>query len=135
MKPNLLIVILALFGFSAQAQITNIWQGGHPSHESDWNAATNWSLGEVPNHTHDVVIPNSSIFPVLTGKTVELNSLQMQSGAELTLKNGARIALPTSVLFAQATIYWDNQTRSFQRRSRLCKAVKYLFPCSQRVPH
>jgi len=107
MKPNFLTVIFILLGLSAQAQTTNTWLGGHPGQENDWLTAANWSLGEVPDATHDAVIPNGSISPILVGKTVEVNSLQMQPGAELMLKDDARIALPTSVLFAQATIYWD----------------------------
>lgn len=114
MKSNFLTVIFLLFCLFAQAQTTtNTWQGGTSGHENDWNTAANWSLGEVPQATHDVVIPSASNFPVLAGKTVEINSLQMQAGAELTLKDEARIALPSSVLFAQATIFWDAKLGRF----------------------
>lgn len=113
MKANLFVFLFALVGFFAQAQTTNTWLGGHRGHESDWNTAANWSLGEVPQVTHDVVIRSVSTFPVLASKTVEINSLQMLPGAELTLRDGAHIALPTSVLFAQATICWDAKLERF----------------------
>lgn len=113
MKSNFFAITFILSGLFANAQTANTWKGGTPGHENDWNIAANWSLGEVPNATHDVVIPNDGIFPVLAGKTVEINSLQMQPGAELTLKGDARVALPTSVLFAQATICWDARLGRF----------------------
>jgi hypothetical protein len=114
MKSNFLTAIFILLGLFAQSQTINTWQGGYPSHENDWNTAANWSLREVPNQTHEVVIPDMGTdarhIPMLADATVEINSLKILPGAQLILKNGARISLPTSTVFAPIVKgYWDDK--------------------------
>lgn len=79
------------------AQITNTWIGGCPGHETDYNFYKNWSTNQVPDWSSDVVIPNkfsdNQYFPVIAGEYVEVNSLYIHAGAELTIKENAYMAV------------------------------------------
>ena len=80
---------------SLQAQTTNVWKGGFPGHETDWNHNRNWSLGKTPDVFDRVTIPNVSTstlkYPVIKNGEIEIQSLEIESGASLTLLNSARI--------------------------------------------
>ncbi len=89
------ILLFAASFSSLQAQTTNIWKGGFPGHETDWKHGRNWSLGRTPDVFDRVVIPDVSTstrrFPaILSGETSVL-SLEIQSGASLTLHQSVRI--------------------------------------------
>ena len=77
------------------AQTTNTWRGGAPGHASDWHYYKNWSLGRVPDEFQRVVIPDVSSttlrYPVLRSGEVEVNSLEIQPNASLTLTGSARL--------------------------------------------
>lgn len=63
---------------------TNTWTGAG---SSDWNAATNWSMGVVPGVAINAVIPAGSIpYPVLTASAT-VNNLTIGSGASITIGN------------------------------------------------
>ena len=67
----------------------NIWKTGNPT--TDWNTASNWSLGLVPGCTPPVnaIIPTGAIpYPVIntTGNTAA--NLIIQNGATLTINPG-----------------------------------------------
>ncbi|HLP51378.1 MAG TPA: glycine-rich protein, partial [Chitinophagales bacterium] len=70
--------VLAVVGSHAQ---TNTWTG---SLDNDWHKTCNWSLNQLPACSHDVVIPNTTNKPRITGvahsRTIEV---QYTSGAHL----------------------------------------------------
>jgi len=69
----------------------------------------------VPDWTQDVLIPNLSSstrpYPVLTGMSVEINVLQVQSGASLRIKEGAVLLLPEGFFIQAGTIRGFLDTR------------------------
>ena len=80
---------------SLQAQTTNVWKGGVPGHESDWNHYKNWSLGKTPGVFDCVIIPDVSStsrkYPIVKAGEIEVLSIEVQSGASLILLHPARI--------------------------------------------
>ncbi len=80
---------------SLQAQTTNVWKGGFPGHETDWNHNRNWSLGKTPDVFDRVIIPDVSTstlkYPIFKEGEIELQSLEIRAGASLTLLRSARI--------------------------------------------
>lgn len=91
-------LFLALFFVlnTASAQIENVWVGGKPGRPIDWNVAANWSLQQVPNEFHDVLIPNTSTttfsYPVIFNE-VEINSLRIERGAKLVILETGKLQL------------------------------------------
>jgi hypothetical protein len=88
-----------LFGFqtSLSAQKTATWKGGQAGRSSDWNCASNWKEGRVPDEFSSVVIPDISTstfsFPIIEKGEVEIWSLQCLTGAHLTVSNKARLII------------------------------------------
>ncbi len=80
---------------SLQAQTTNVWKGGFPGHETDWNQNRNWSLGKTPGVFDRVIIPDVSSstqkYPIIKEGEIEVQSLEVRAGASLTLLRSARI--------------------------------------------
>jgi len=68
------VFILIFFLQKSFAQ-TNTWTGAV---DNDWHRACNWSLNQIPTCSHDVVIPNASNSPIITGiahsKTINIQS-------------------------------------------------------------
>lgn len=97
MKPILFFsFLLLLANFSSlQAQTTNVWKGGFPGHETDWNQHKNWSLGKTPDVFDRVIIPDVSTstlkYPIVEQGDIEVQSVEIRSGASLTLLRPARI--------------------------------------------
>lgn len=94
---NAILSVALLFALNqANAQIQNVWVGGMPGRPIDWDVAANWSLQIVPNEFHDVVIPNTSTttfsYPVID-YDVEINSLQIKSGAKLVILETGKLHL------------------------------------------
>ena len=89
--------ITLLFGFQSSlfAQKTATWKGGTPGKPSEWFCATNWEEGRVPNEFSAVIIPDvsTSTFsdPILNGGEVEIQSLEVHSGASLKIGKNARL--------------------------------------------
>lgn len=55
MKKSLVVtVLLILINFSIYAQRTATWKGGQAGRSSDWNCATNWKEGRVPDEFSNV---------------------------------------------------------------------------------
>ena len=70
----------------------NIWKGGTPGSETDWNQPKNWSQNHIPDWTDDaVVIPNvmyqSGVFPVISSKVPDIAYLSIEGGAHLTIES------------------------------------------------
>ena len=80
---------------SLQGQTTNVWKGGFPGHETDWNQNRNWSLGKTPSVFDHVIIKDVSTstlkYPVVAEGEIDVLSLEIQAGASLTLLRSARI--------------------------------------------
>jgi hypothetical protein len=97
MKNSIFFALIAMLvtTVSANAQITNVWEGGFPGRENDWNCPKNWSLGKTPDVFDYVIIPDVSTttrrYPVVSAAEVEVASLEVQPGATLTLGKYARI--------------------------------------------
>lgn len=89
------ICFFALFSINLSAQKTNVWNGGFPGHENDWYFSKNWSLGETPDVFDNVVIPDVSTktnrYPIVAFGQVEVQKIEIQSGASLTLYRAAGI--------------------------------------------
>ncbi|MEQ8240232.1 MAG: hypothetical protein RIA69_13520, partial [Cyclobacteriaceae bacterium] len=58
---------------------------------SDWDNASNWN-GDVPNSTTDVLIPLTSINPIVSG-TATVDNIEIQAGANVTVNSGAALAI------------------------------------------
>ena len=99
MKKAFFFAAIALFSFGFQsalhAQKTATWKGGAPGHETDWHFYKNWSLGQAPGEFDRVVVQDVSTstrhYSVVRSGEVEVLSLEIQSGASLTLLSGARL--------------------------------------------
>ncbi len=96
MKSLCIIPVLSLlFTGALSAQITNSWKGGTPGHETDWYYFKNWSLNKVPDAFDRVVIADVSTktnrYPVISSGVVEVLSVEIHSGASLTLLPGAQL--------------------------------------------
>jgi hypothetical protein len=80
---------------SLQAQTTNVWKGGFPGHETDWNQNRNWSRGKTPDVFDRVIIPDVSTstlkYPVVMEGDIEVLSLEIQAGASLTVLRSAHV--------------------------------------------
>lgn len=89
---TIFILILSLMAIQSFSQITAIWKGKIPGHESDWNWPGNWSNNRLPDDFTDVFIPVDNTFtanyPVIKSGSVEINSLTMHADASLILKTG-----------------------------------------------
>jgi len=83
--------------FSLSAQITNTWIGGSAGNESNWECYKNWSQGEVPDWSSDVVIPDvesgSGDYPVIKQGELEVNSLFIHSAASLEIESEASLVV------------------------------------------
>ncbi len=131
MRNTFFILFLLAIGWSAQAQSRcsdynthsiNIWQGGQPGQEANWHLAANWSLDRVPDWTHDVLIPDMSTtarpYPVIRHGVAEANSIQLQSGAQLTIADTSSLRLPEGTLADATTLQGYLDTR-FERLAGL----------------
>ena len=89
------LCFFTLFSITLPAQITNVWKGGSPGHENDWHYYKNWSLGKTPDVFDAVIIPDVSTttnrYPVVSSGQIEVQSLDIQSGASLQLCRSASI--------------------------------------------
>lgn len=92
---TLIIFLLTLSSSILIAQKSVIWLGGTPGNETSWNEPGNWSDHHVPNEFSDVYIPDvsTSTFsnPTIKDGIIELNSLQIESTAKLTIQKMAKL--------------------------------------------
>jgi len=84
---------------SLNAQKTATWKGGTPGRCTDWNCASNWKEGLVPNEFSDVVIPvlatSTFCYPVIEAENYEVASLVVHPGAALKVLGSALLATNT----------------------------------------
>jgi len=87
MRNSILFVLLTLSLTSLKAQ--NIWCGGTPGNETNWNIAKNWSENRVPDWTKEVIIPDvstcSGYYPIIDSEVELIAYLEIQSNACLTI--------------------------------------------------
>lgn len=92
---SLVILLTQIAPQTAAAQIANTWKGGTPGQETNWACSKNWSLGRIPDAFDNVSIPDITTsarkFPVIQSGLVEINQLDIQSNATLTIQGKVRI--------------------------------------------
>lgn len=93
---NLIVLLIVLITQSLNSvEAQNIWIGGTPGLETNWNIARNWSENRVPDWTEEVIIADvstiSGYFPVIDSEVEPIAHLEVQSNAHLTIK-------PTGIL-------------------------------------
>jgi hypothetical protein len=77
--------------FTSHAFTQTTWNG---STSTDWNTATNWSPASIPTATDDVVIPSASANqPVISTKDAVAQTVEVQSGATLTIQSTGTLAV------------------------------------------
>ena len=111
MKTSILpLAALIAFFFAPQtnlsAQKIATWKGGQPGHRlvqiavcpsrpTEWTCAKNWLENRVPNEFSAVIIPDCSTTtfsnPILKKGEVEIYSLEIHSGAKLSIGKNARL--------------------------------------------
>lgn len=84
-------------GISLFAQNINTWKGGTPGKENKWDEPRNWSKNQVPDEFSDVIIPDVSTstfsYPIIEEAIIELNSIMVQSTANLTIESTATLVI------------------------------------------
>ncbi|MBC7774357.1 MAG: hypothetical protein H7246_02880 [Phycisphaerae bacterium] len=105
-EPIYLINMKKLFAFfallcliypTAQAQKTATWKGGTPGRNTEWNCATNWKEGRIPDEFSNVIIPDVSTstfsYPIIYEGVIEIFSLQCAPSARLNTLSKAHIIM------------------------------------------
>lgn len=76
-----MLILMCLIATTSFAQVTSLWRGNTPGHESKWDCPSNWSNNRVPDEFTDVIIQvdNSAKhkYPVLQMQETEINSLSI----------------------------------------------------------
>src|SRR5439155_332438 len=98
----------------SQAQMTftdgDITWTGNVS--TDWSTAGNWSTNSVPAATDKAIIPaGRARYPVLSGTKKSVGSLQIDSGASLTVSadlNLSRVASSSDSVVISGTLDWTS---------------------------
>ena len=79
---------------------------------TDWNTASNWSAGTVPNSTTLVAIATGKTAIISNGQTAFANNIAMASGAILTNKSGGSLtvaAINSTTAIALTSASLDNE--------------------------
>ncbi len=100
MKTPIIILTSFLFVFltNTNSIAQNYWLGGFPGQETEWNQPRNWSENRVPDLSQDaIIIPNvsteSGYFPVLKNEVPSIASLEIQSGASLSILKEGKLSI------------------------------------------
>ena len=95
MKTRLVLLLSLMTAVTLSAQVE--WQGGFPGRESDWFCAGNWSDNRIPDDLDNVVIPDCStrgdFYPVIRKRSARVQSLEILSGAALTIDRSAHLTV------------------------------------------
>lgn len=122
-------ILSILFLTKSFCQIENIWLGGSPGHENDWNYHKNWSKNKVPNEFNNVVIRDTRsttfVYPVINKGNVIINSLEMHPGTELHLKPKATLTVLDDS-FAILNEYQIKQNKRIIKIEENC--TKFIIP-------
>ena len=79
----------------------HIWVGGTAGYETDWNTAANWLPQTVPGDTTDVIINEGAPYPVISSDA-EVNSIELNGAAELSVASGASLTIKTGQELSEA---------------------------------
>ncbi|MCB0548506.1 MAG: hypothetical protein KDD19_13070 [Phaeodactylibacter sp.] len=86
---NLFAVIGILLATCHSVEAQNVWRGGKPGQEKNWNTPGNWSKNRVPDIDDIVLIPNTEsrggFYPVITEEVGPIYYLEVQGGATLSI--------------------------------------------------
>lgn len=91
------ITLLCFFLYGQlNAQVETVWLGGSPGHETDWAYYKNWSTGQIPDWSSDVIIPDKSSYyhdhyPEISKGAFEINSLSIQGNAKLFIAENSQL--------------------------------------------
>ncbi|MBD2757262.1 beta strand repeat-containing protein [Spirosoma validum] len=108
-RSLLLGLLLLLVGLRAEAQKT--WTGG----TTNWNTASNWNPAGVPTAADNVVIPSAPANDPIVSTTVVANSVEVQSGASLSITSGGRLLVDQSKpISGSLTAFYNSGTLSNQ---------------------
>ena len=81
------------------AQDKMVWKGGTPGQENNWFCAKNWIPQGLPNEFSDVIIPGvtttSFSSPIINTGLVEVNTIHLISGGNLTIEENAQLLVYT----------------------------------------
>ncbi|WP_205514571.1 T9SS type A sorting domain-containing protein [Longitalea arenae] len=81
------VLLFFVAAYNLHAQTT--WTGNV---DTDWNRADNWTA-DVPNATSHVIIPDVTNDPVISSATAAVNSVQIDSGALLTISTSGILTI------------------------------------------
>lgn len=119
--------LILFFGFqgSVTAQKTATWKGGTPGRSSDWNCASNWKEGRIPDEFSHVFIPDVSTstftYPVIQEGEIEILSLTCAPLAKVIQRNNARLIV---LELAPDTLYNATYARRTQHINMLPASSK-----------
>ena len=92
---TIIVLLLTLTSTILVAQKSVTWVGGTPGNETSWDEPKNWSDYHIPNEFSNIYIPDvsTSTFPnpTIHSGIIELNSLQVEPSAKLTIEKKAKL--------------------------------------------
>jgi hypothetical protein len=99
-------------GYSRTPQTSVNWNG---ITNTDWNNATNWSLGSIPFSIHTVSIPSGlSNYPIIpTNTDAAVNTITIASGASLTLLKGSTLSVIGNFTETSGTVTLNSDSDEF----------------------
>lgn len=96
-----------LLATNLHAQKCATWKGGTPGRTTDWNCASNWKEGRVPNEFSSVIIPDVSTttgyHPSIASNVEAISSLQVLPGASLTIAESGALEVLNWTQVSNAT--------------------------------
>ena len=92
------LLTLACLFFATTIFTQNVWKGGTPGAETNWNHPRNWSENRLPDWSDEmVVIPDVSsqtgYFPVVKNQVPEIACLSVESGAKVTIAHTGHLTI------------------------------------------
>src|SRR5687768_18541767 len=104
--PLLLCTSILCFSLATIAQ--NIWTGAT---STAWNTPTNWSTGQVPTATDDVIITPATNKPVISTTGAVAKTVEVQFGTTLTIQSSGSLAVNGSRnINGFTTAFYNNGT-------------------------
>ncbi|MCB9286171.1 MAG: hypothetical protein H6560_02560 [Lewinellaceae bacterium] len=96
-----LLSLVVAFGVIMAANSTlvaqNVWRGGTPGQEQEWNNPRNWSQNRVPDIDDIVLIPNTEsrggFYPVISKDAGPIYYLEVQGGATLSVTTNGKLMI------------------------------------------
>ena len=90
-KATLAILLLGTLAFANPLFSQVTWTG---TTSDDWNTASNWDSGNVPSATDDIIIPDTTINPIVkNGTNAVAKSVDIEPDGQLDIENGADLTI------------------------------------------